>query len=77
MATSVGYISPRDDGPGRLPPTAYSIEKSSPSTAPTGRPKISVRREQGPPKNEAGQMFCAHEDCRKDPPTFRRQCEWK
>ncbi|KAK2764344.1 hypothetical protein FQN54_009037 [Arachnomyces sp. PD_36] len=86
MATSVEYISPSGDGPSGLQSRTYSIEKSSPSTPitiepmystmPGMKPRLSVRRDQDPPKNEAGEMYCDHPDCREKPPTFRRPCEW-
>ena len=29
-----------------------------------------------PPRNAAGEIYCAHPACRDNPPTFARKCEW-
>ncbi|EXJ54636.1 hypothetical protein A1O7_09977 [Cladophialophora yegresii CBS 114405] len=35
------------------------------------------RRTRSPPRNDHGQMFCDHVNCRgKNSPTFKRVCEW-
>lgn len=38
--------------------------------------QISIRRGE-PPRNASNQVYCAHSECAKDPPNFRRPCEWK
>lgn len=79
-------INTTGDGRGGHPPKTYSNENLSPRPAlainqlhpeTAAKPRLSVRRDREPPKNESGQMYCDHESCRENPPTFRRKCEWK
>ncbi|KAI9729451.1 MAG: hypothetical protein M1834_006832 [Cirrosporium novae-zelandiae] len=37
---------------------------------------ISHRRPEQPPRREDGSIYCNHQDCQQNPPTFRRPCEW-
>ncbi|KAJ6105860.1 hypothetical protein N7512_009377 [Penicillium capsulatum] len=50
------------------PTTNYMVGK---------RPRLSIRRAGDPPKNNEGQIYCDHSDCRMAPPTFCRPSEWK
>ena len=50
------------------------IETSTPDG--TRGPQISVKRGE-PPRNDNGKIYCAHLECAKDIPIFRRPCEWK
>lgn len=61
-------------------PTAKMVsDHTSPSSAGSAsrREKLSVKRERDPPRNPKNQIFCDHEQCAENPPTFRRPCEWK
>ena len=42
----------------------------------SARHRVSVQRTQEPPRNGKDEIYCNHEDCEADPPTFRRRCEW-
>jgi hypothetical protein len=43
---------------------------------PNAQRTTAVRRSDAPPRNEQGDIYCMHEDCEDNPPTFRRACEW-
>ncbi|EEQ34253.1 conserved hypothetical protein [Microsporum canis CBS 113480] len=53
-------------------------QRASPvsATATSPRPRLAVKRAHDPPRNQDGNIFCDHPDCRGDPPVFRRPCEW-
>ena len=52
--------------------TSQSPQNSESST----RHRVSVQRSQEPPRNDKDEIYCSHEECAADPPTFRRRCEW-
>lgn len=83
MGGSIGYIQQQNQDP-RETPMAVSIESNIASqpispTSPTAqsRPRLAIKRSRDPPKNNAGQIYCDHIDCRDSPVIFRRPCEWK
>ena len=53
-----------------------SKELTSPSSDGSNRQRVSVRRNQEPPRNADDEIYCNHAECSNDPPTFRRPCEW-
>ena len=55
---------------------ASPVEHSTPTSEGSSRQRVSVRRLQEPPKNDQDEIYCDHPECAKDPPTFRRPCEW-
>jgi hypothetical protein len=52
--------------------TSQSPRNSESST----RQRVSVQRTHEPPRNEKGDIYCNHQECESQPPTFRRRCEW-
>ncbi|KAL9111745.1 MAG: hypothetical protein Q9227_003804 [Pyrenula ochraceoflavens] len=55
-------------------PQDLQFNSTSPSSE-GSRQKLSIKREE-PPRNDDGMLVCAHPDCQRDPPLFRRSCEW-
>ena len=54
-------------------PTPSTVTSASPNQ----RHSVEkVRRDRNPPKNPNGDIYCDHQECSTDPPTFRRPCEW-
>ena len=65
--------------PGPVIASVNDPDQPSPSVVgSTVRPKLSLKRDHEPPRNEGGQITCVHPDCsREKPPTFQRKCEWR
>jgi hypothetical protein len=55
---------------------AMSTSQSPHNSESSARHRVSVQRPQEPPRNAQGEIYCNHEECGADPPTFRRRCEW-
>ncbi|KAI1982101.1 hypothetical protein LOZ53_006329 [Ophidiomyces ophidiicola] len=53
-----------------------AASKSNRLTGGLKRPRLAIKRARDPPRNEAGQIYCDHPECRNITPTFRRPCEW-
>lgn len=64
---------------GTVMTTTSNPDQTSPSSVGTvGRLRLSLKRDQEPPRNGGGQITCSHLDCsRNRPPTFLRKCEWR
>lgn len=61
--------------PTPAPPAAISprTDRSSVSRRPS---TVRVPSDE-PPRHSDGKIYCDHEDCADDPPTFVRKCEWR
>jgi len=55
---------------------AMSTSQSPHNSESSTRHRVSVQRTQEPPRNAKEEIYCNHEECEADPPTFRRRCEW-
>jgi hypothetical protein len=58
------------------PGSVVADHVETPSTDGNKGLQISVKRGE-PPRYNDGRIYCAHPECAKDVPTFRRPCEWK
>ena len=69
----------RSHEPGPVVMNTGNPDETSPSSVGSvGRPRLSLKRDQEPPRNEVGQITCVHQECsRSTPPTFQRKCEWR
>ena len=81
MSEETAYPSPRSE---HAEPPSIDISTQGASVpvqkSPTSRdtrPKLGVKRQQDPPRNAAGEIYCDRPKCRHKIPTFRRPCEWK
>ena len=79
------YPSPHSEGTGRAPSLSVApMDQISPQMAHEGSPsdysptmhtrRDSLNRE--PPRNQMGQIYCDHNECASNQPTFSRKCEW-
>jgi hypothetical protein len=55
---------------------AMSTSQSPHNSESGTRHRVSVQRAQEPPRNAKDEIYCNHEECEANPPTFRRRCEW-
>ena len=71
-ASSDSSLSPEPNNMSSIPTPSTET-----STSPNQRYSVAqIRRDRTLPKNSNGEIYCDHQDCATDPPTFRRPCEW-
>jgi hypothetical protein len=82
MDNTQGYPSPHSEGQERSNSIAvdnlspHMANEASPEYSPTSRRHSGGFANRDAPRNQMGVIYCDHNECASNPPTFSRKCEW-